>query len=111
MLLGVQMAELQGWDNIILETNCLRLVNTLNNGDFSVQDTGFVLQDIKEHCSHFTSYCWVFTRRANNVFAHELAAFNPSKEFLSQTWWEDFPDFLSSGATRDCNLLHARRAT
>ena len=99
-LLGLQYAKEAGIANLIVEGDCLTLINLLK---FSkVQDTfiGFLVRDILSLATSFSFCSWSFLTRAGNKVAHDLAHLQPYS-FNRRVWDVDAPNSILDRAYMD----------
>ncbi|KAK4413834.1 hypothetical protein Salat_2796200 [Sesamum alatum] len=70
---AVDLAREKEWLHVIIEGDCLSIINKLatDGKDFSV--LGNLVDDIKKKASHFSSCQFSFTKREANSAAHRLA--------------------------------------
>ncbi|XP_074300157.1 uncharacterized protein LOC141631377 [Silene latifolia] len=74
---GVQEARSMGARNIIIESDCLEVVENLKMGNEGRSDIHLVYLDIFSICSFFDSVVFSFTRRYFNMVAHSVAHYYP----------------------------------
>ncbi|XP_074267312.1 uncharacterized protein LOC141590636 [Silene latifolia] len=73
VLEGVKEAVRFGHTKIILESDCLPVIEALKRKAGGRSIFSLVIADILAICSSFSSIIWSFVSRANNCVAHELA--------------------------------------
>ena len=99
-LLGLRYAKEAGIANLIVEGDCLSLINLLKSS--KVQDTfiGFLIQDILSLAASFSFCSWSFEKRAGNKVAHALAHLQPYS-FSRRVWDVDTPNSILDRASMD----------
>jgi ribonuclease HI len=70
---ALALAREEGFDKIMVATDCLSLVNRINNSILDRSFLGVVIQDIKKEATLFNSYSFFHVPRKRNVAAHVLA--------------------------------------
>lgn len=70
---GIDLAQAKGWMNVILESDCLLVVNDLNSSTLSLSAAGQFIEDSKNRSCFFSSLSFQFVRRSANSLAHVLA--------------------------------------
>ncbi|XP_074293878.1 uncharacterized protein LOC141621060 [Silene latifolia] len=73
VLEGVKEALRFGHTRIILESDCLPVIDALKRKAVVRSIFSLVIEDILALCNSFISIIWSFVSRANNCVAHELA--------------------------------------
>lgn len=68
---GFSLARDRGWRTVIIESDCLQLVNALSIGEPSLASFGAVAESCLKLCFQYLSFN--FTRRTGNVLAHRIA--------------------------------------
>jgi ribonuclease HI len=63
----------EGYNKVMLATDCLSVVQRINNSTLDRSFLGVVIQDIKMEASKFTSYSFFHVPRKRNESAHVLA--------------------------------------
>ncbi|XP_074306671.1 uncharacterized protein LOC141641928 [Silene latifolia] len=102
---GLQEAREWGHRNVVLESDCLQVVEDLQEGTKGRSDLSLVLDDISLLCNEFESVIWSFTGRANNSVAHALAHVEP--RVVGKTCWlSDLPAAARFAASFDLSLMN-----
>ncbi|KAL0408340.1 UNVERIFIED_CONTAM: hypothetical protein Sradi_1768400 [Sesamum radiatum] len=70
---AADLAVLNNWNNIILEDDCLSLINKLKSTIADCSNTGPLTFDIKATLRSCNSYSFSHVSRDSNVLAHKLA--------------------------------------
>jgi hypothetical protein len=70
---GVELAQDEGLDNAIFETNCLPLVHRLNSSTMDISYVDIVGAGIKHMVRGFTLISFRRVKRVHNEAAHHLA--------------------------------------
>ncbi|XP_074301611.1 uncharacterized protein LOC141633012 [Silene latifolia] len=73
VLEGLKEARQRGHGKVVVESDCLQVINALKTKKKGRSNFNLVLDDIFLLCSSFISVVWSYTCRANNSVAHELA--------------------------------------
>ncbi|XP_021749725.1 uncharacterized protein LOC110715453 [Chenopodium quinoa] len=72
-LFGLRKVRDQGYNDVILEADCLQLVSKIKKNTFSLASVDCVLEDIIAVSSNFSSIFWSHVKREGNFVAHHLA--------------------------------------
>lgn len=72
ILRGLQLCLYQGISNLIIETNCLLVVEEILQREAPSSAIGNILMDIKELMSHFTDCVIQYGNYMANMVAHKL---------------------------------------
>lgn len=85
ILLGLQRALAHGWHKVIMESDCLQVINCLSRNYSSLTSYGAILDACLELKPLFESLQFCFIRRKGNSLAHRLATLFviPSSEGIS----------------------------
>ena len=86
---------------MIMETDCLEIVNLWNHSCNSFSIVAPILLEIRELASAFISFTIEHVLRTANVSAH-LCAKRPSTLRVTKSWMYDTPSFLVSSLLADC---------
>ncbi|XP_071916171.1 uncharacterized protein [Coffea arabica] len=89
-----------GWRNIIIQSDCKRIIDQIREGNLSDHLACAVLCDILVLSKDFSSCLFSFVKREGNNVSHHLAKFalNSVSEIA---WMESFPSWLISLAKND----------
>jgi hypothetical protein len=90
---GVIFARLRGFTGVILEVDCLEIVNLWNTRHGARSAVTPILSEIGELSSVFISFAVKHVPRTANVSAH-LCAKHACTLMLTSTWFDVPPDFL-----------------
>ena len=90
---GVIFAKLRGYLKVVMETDCLEVVNLWNSRHGSRAAVAPILQEIGELVSSFSSFTIQHVMRSANNSAH-LCAKLASTLMVTSSWLECTPDFL-----------------
>ncbi|KAL2895153.1 hypothetical protein RDABS01_011062, partial [Bienertia sinuspersici] len=77
ILFGVKVALHGGYDNNIVKSDCLQVINYLQKGVSYFSDLAIVISDVLSYCSSFISLSWIHVKRKGNVVAHIMAKLSP----------------------------------
>ncbi|XP_042980029.1 uncharacterized protein LOC122310214 [Carya illinoinensis] len=100
LLRGLQLCIQWGVPKIMLETDCLVLVNALNENSICLTDFAFILQDIRRLMVGFKEVKVVHVNRLGNLVAHRLARHAWLIEDICM-WWDYCPSFVSQALWLD----------
>lgn len=70
---GLLLAQQLGIRNLIVESDCMEVINTMNDGGFSSTGTTAIYADCNVLSIGYTSVSFVHCPREENVVSHELA--------------------------------------
>ncbi|XP_074305661.1 uncharacterized protein LOC141640881 [Silene latifolia] len=104
VLMGSKEARRAGLSHIIIESDCLTVVEDLKKKKRGRGDIGLVYDDIFDLCLHFAEVEFVFSRRSCNKVAHELVHVRPW-EAGSRFWPGDLPPYINDVAASDIGDL------
>ena len=90
---GVVFAKLRGYPHVIMETDCLEVVNLWKSSHFSRSIVTPILLDLRERASTFSSFTIVHVSRSANLPAH-LCAKRACTLMATDSWLETVPPFL-----------------
>ncbi|XP_074298201.1 uncharacterized protein LOC141629026 [Silene latifolia] len=74
----VEEALKAGHTMVEVESDCVEVIEALKKRKAGRSMFYFIIDDILRICTSFNSVVWSFTRRVNNVLAHELAHVLPA---------------------------------
>jgi ribonuclease HI len=98
---GVLFAKIRGLTHVVLETDCLEVVNLWKTRHNSRSIVAPILLEIGELATSFTSFEIQHVIRASNVPAH-LCAKLASTLNVTESWMTETPSFLFSSLLADC---------
>jgi hypothetical protein len=98
---GVLFARLQGLTHVIIETDCLEIVNLRNNSHNSLSVVAPILLELGEISNSFTVFSIEHVLRTANYPAH-LCAKRASTLSVTESWMSETPNFLVSSLIADC---------
>ncbi|XP_074290208.1 uncharacterized protein LOC141616939 [Silene latifolia] len=101
---GVREAARRGHEEIVLESDCLMVVEALKKKAVGRNMLALVLSDILSLCNVFVSVFWSFTSRTNNSVAHALAHLFPRVVGRS-VWSEALPPSANNAVIFDSLLM------
>ncbi|XP_074306616.1 uncharacterized protein LOC141641871 [Silene latifolia] len=100
VLEGVKEAASRGHEKVIIESDCLTVIEALKKGSTGTSVFSLVLDDILFLRSEFTSISWSYTSRTNNSVAHALA--HISLRVVGRFVWSDgLPPIANSSVAFD----------
>lgn len=86
-----------GAQRIILESDCITLVNALNGREHDASELGVLFREAKSLCmASFQSHEFMHCNRVCNKVAHYLAQFGMGSVDPFSVWVYDAPDFVLS---------------
>lgn len=97
---GIKMAIRGGYSPVILESDCLLLIQALRNPVVGSSDFHLVVEDILALSSQLDAVIWSFVKRSGNKVAHVLAHFQPVEIGL-RFWVHDAPENIVQLASID----------
>ena len=103
---GVIFAQLRGFSHVLMEVDCLEVVNLWLSRDSSRSIVAPILLDIGEKSSSFISFSVRYVPREANFLADSCAK-RACSLLVSDCWLESCPPFLLSGLRADCNHMLA----
>ena len=93
ILEGMKLATAQRWGSIIMESNCLKIIEDLNKGFSPNSELGTLFDNIRKSQKSFLNCTFSYTNRSTNVAAHILARKVPWID-ESVVWLDEPPPFL-----------------
>jgi len=99
-LYGLRNAHAHGCRNIIIESDCLQLIQMLKSKSIYDSLVGLFIQDIISFVANFDFFSWSFVKREGNQVAHDLAHRHPLC-LDGQPWVSDLPEDVISKASND----------
>ncbi|XP_074300320.1 uncharacterized protein LOC141631564 [Silene latifolia] len=104
MLEGVTEAARRGHTRIVVESDCLSVIDALRRKDSGRSLLSLIYDDIQFLCSTFISVSWSFTNRMNNKVAHCLAHLLP--RIIGRSVWSDtLPPTANNAVIYDLALM------
>ncbi|KAL2929275.1 hypothetical protein RDABS01_034686, partial [Bienertia sinuspersici] len=100
ILFGVKVALHGGYDNIIVESDCLQVINFLQKGVSYYSDLAIVINDVLSYCSLFKSLSWSHVKRRGNAVAHIMAKLSPV-EIGERCWFGGGPEIINDAVAFD----------
>ena len=101
---GVIFAQLRGFSHVVMEVDCLEVVNLWSSRDSSRAIVAPILDEIREKSLSFISFSLRHVSREVNTLA-DLCAKKASALLVSECWLEDCPPFLVNSL---CNYMLLR---
>ncbi|KAF5451602.1 hypothetical protein F2P56_026695 [Juglans regia] len=102
LLRGLQFCAQWGVPKLVLETDCLILVNALQSQTTFLTDFAFLLNDISRMMRGFQEVQILHVNRLGNIAAHQLARNAWNVEDIVM-WWGSCPSFVSQAVWLDKN--------
>ncbi|XP_074293887.1 uncharacterized protein LOC141621071 [Silene latifolia] len=104
ILEGINEAARRGHSKIVMESDCLPVIERLKKKDTGRSMFSLVLQDILFLCNSFSSVVWSYTSRENNSVAHYLA--HPLPRVVGRFVWSDvLPPAANNAVCFDSRLI------
>ncbi|XP_074318707.1 uncharacterized protein LOC141655530 [Silene latifolia] len=104
VLEGVAEAARRGHTRIVVESDCMPVIEALRRKDSGRSILSLIYDDIHSFCSAFISVSWSFTNRMNNSVAHCLAHLLP--RIVGRSVWSDaLPPTANSAVIYDSVLM------
>ncbi|XP_074265168.1 uncharacterized protein LOC141587588 [Silene latifolia] len=104
VLLLLQEAAARGVRVVIVESDCLQVIDAFKERRSGRSVLAQVLDDILIICNSFQSVTWSYTSRVNNSVAHALSHAIP-RISSRLVWSNDLPPLANSAALFDLSLL------
>ncbi|XP_010666976.2 uncharacterized protein LOC104884079 [Beta vulgaris subsp. vulgaris] len=101
--MGVRLGKRFGLVNVVIESDCLTVINRLQKTSFYLSDLDNVLSNIFSMSSNFHSLGWSHVKRDGNFVSHHLAKLVPFG--VEQIWENHFPSEVAPYILMD-NLSH-----
>ncbi|XP_074303016.1 uncharacterized protein LOC141637437 [Silene latifolia] len=101
---GLEEAKRRGLHRVVVESDCLQVIEALRRKDQGRSIFSLIIEDILSLSSTFISVIWSHTSRINNSVAHVLAHFRQGSVGKS-VWDELLPPRADSAVTFDLSLL------
>jgi ribonuclease HI len=98
---GVLFAKIRGLTQVIMETDCLEVVNLWNTRHDSRSIVAPLLVEVGELALSFDSFVIQHVMRTSNYPAH-LCAKRASTLRVTESWMDETPSFLISSLLADC---------
>ncbi|XP_074293648.1 uncharacterized protein LOC141620758 [Silene latifolia] len=102
---GLQEAHTRGHRRVVLESNCLQVVDALLEKRKGRCSFSLLIDDILSLCSSFDSVVWSHTSRINNSVAHALAHVLPRVDGKN-VWPSVLPSVANSAVEYDLSLMN-----
>ncbi|XP_074287515.1 uncharacterized protein LOC141612603 [Silene latifolia] len=90
ILLGLKEAWIRGQRSIVVESDCLEVVQALRKKKSGRSELFIIYADILHFCNRFVSVSFTHSRRNFNRLAHEVAHARPWS-MGRRVWLDDFP--------------------
>ncbi|KAK9936175.1 hypothetical protein M0R45_013032 [Rubus argutus] len=94
------IANAQGWDELLVETDCSILVAALTRPGEDYSDIGWIIGDCKDLINSFKSISIRHVYREANVVAHRLAH-NASFSFVDELLFDEIPSIIEDALVED----------
>ncbi|XP_021766279.1 uncharacterized protein LOC110730762 [Chenopodium quinoa] len=97
---GMKVALETGLSDIVIESDCLQVVDALRNKIQGTSHFHLILDDIVALAFNFSSVVWSFVKHGGNKVAHELAHYQPW-DVGKRVWRNVIPPRISAVAAND----------
>ena len=97
---GVIFAKLRGYDKVVIETDCMEIVDLWNSRQAHRAVVAPILLEIGEHACSFSSFFVQHVCRSANFSAH-LCAKQASTLEVTNCWLDVIPSFLVTSLLAD----------
>jgi hypothetical protein len=101
---GVISARLRGYSHVIIQVDCLELVNLWNSRDNNRSIAAPILEELGDIVLDFASFSVIHVGRTLNHPAH-LCARRVAAQEGTESWLDESPSFLISSLRADCNRI------
>ncbi|XP_074314293.1 uncharacterized protein LOC141649504 [Silene latifolia] len=101
---GLQEARNRGDRNVMVESDCLQLVDALKEKRKGRSMFSQIIDDILVICNDFQSVLWSHTSRINNCVPHSLAHIMP-RVVGRMVWVDVLPRIANNAVMFDISLL------
>ena len=95
MFTNLKLALEQGWQDVIMESDCLKVIEDMWNNTSVSSELGVIYQNIHNVLRNFRSCSFSFVRREANLIAHILA--RRVQWFQDEVVWVNQPLLFLSG--------------
>ena len=104
-LFGIKCAYEVGVRNIVIEGDCLVLIQMLQSSSIDESTASLFVKEILAFVNQFEFYSWSFVKRGGNRVAHALGHWQPL--CLEGMLWEvDFSEDILTRASKDmCDFI------
>lgn len=93
-----------GFRDIVMESDCLKLITHLKNAKVETSSFGNIVHDLLVFVEHFNSCSFIHVCRSGNKVAHNLA--HLSRSFSeTRVWLEEVPQGMSSYIRADLEVI------
>ena len=97
---GVIFARLRGFSHVIVETDCLEVVNLWKSRHNSRSVVAFLFAEIGELAANFTFFCIQHVNKSANLPTH-LCAKHACSLMVTESWTNTRPSFLLTSLIAD----------
>ncbi|KAJ8433803.1 hypothetical protein Cgig2_025966 [Carnegiea gigantea] len=99
-LFALRKAVLHGFTRLVVEGDCISLIDRLKAKEKPSSAIGFFISDILLVSTSFEFISWAFVRREGNSVAHAIIHFQPIN-LMERIWEYEIPDSIIELATKD----------
>ena len=97
---GVIFAKLRGYEKVVMESDCLEVVNLWNSRHDDRTVVAPILSEILEHSISFKSFCIQYISRTANYPTH-LCARHASTLDVTECWFDSAPGIIVTSFLAD----------
>lgn len=100
---GLLLAQQLGITKVVSESDCMEVINTMNNGGFTASGAAAIYSDCLVLAIRYNSVSFVHCPREANSVSHELAREAASDQ--PALWVDEPPAYVVQGLVDDVTLL------
>ena len=104
---GMIFAQLRGFSHVIMEIDCLELVDLWNSRSNTRSVVAPILTELEDIGASFASLSVTHVSRESNNPAHQCARLASTLDG-TESWLDASPEFLVSSLRADCNTMILR---
>ncbi|KAF5455283.1 hypothetical protein F2P56_024878 [Juglans regia] len=105
LLRGLQLVVYLGFSKLVVESDCMLLVQELKNEQDSLLANDNLIMEAKSLLQHFQEVEVQYVHRMRNEVAHRLARYAWNVDNISM-WWEHLPTFVDHSLWIDQNNMY-----
>ncbi|KAM0836970.1 hypothetical protein ACQ4PT_061973 [Festuca glaucescens] len=102
-LLGAKLMQGMGYDNIILETDCVAVASALRSNDINRSKQWSIYDETKMLLKNYRNVKVVHAKRESNRVADALA--NVARSAGSCIWFDQLPDLVTQLVSEDYDVI------
>jgi ribonuclease HI len=101
---GLNLAQSHGCNRVIIKSDCMEVVENMNNGAISHGVAAAVFDECYHMACDFIKISFEHVPREPNVVAHDLA--REAKLSPPSVWMDDPPDFILQSLINDVTIVY-----